>query len=269
MKNSASSGVRVGVKASSATSARDQVGDVRRELLAGGPVATRPPSGRRSTAIVRVAAATDGERRGRRRAVRKQVAGVGRLARRSSMRAVEGDRPAAHDRDVVADLLDLVHVVRATAAPSARRPASRLTSARMSRMPPGSRPLAGSSSTSRRGLAQQAGGDAEALAHPVGVAADLVVLAARSGRRRRAPRRCGRAAGRRRAGRGPRGSGDRSGRGRIRALDEARRRRRGCARRPRAQVRPKTRISPLSGRIRPKSIRRRVVLPAPLGPRMP
>ena len=45
----------------------------------------------------------------------------------------------------------------------------------MSRIPPGSRPVAGSSSRSSRGLAQERGGDAEALAHPVRVGADPVL----------------------------------------------------------------------------------------------
>ena len=57
--------------------------------------------------------------------------------------------------------------------------ASRLTKARMSRIPPGSRPLAGSSSTSRRGSRSRLAATPEPLPHPVGVAADLVVLATR------------------------------------------------------------------------------------------
>ena len=52
--------------------------------------------------------------------------------------------------------------------------ASRGSAARMSRMPAGSRPVVGSSSSSSRG-AQQRPGDAEALAHAVRVAADLVL----------------------------------------------------------------------------------------------
>ncbi len=48
---------------------------------------------------------------------------------------------------------------------------------RMSRMPAGSRPFAGSSSTSSFGVADQRGGDPEPLAHPEGVAADAIARA--------------------------------------------------------------------------------------------
>ena len=53
--------------------------------------------------------------------------------------------------------------------------ASRRTSARMSRMPPGSRPVVGSSSSSSFGSRSSAPGDAEPLAHAVRVAAHAVL----------------------------------------------------------------------------------------------
>ena len=55
--------------------------------------------------------------------------------------------------------------------------ASAPTSRRMSRMPPGSRPFVGSSSSSSRGRRSSAAGQPEPLAHALGVAADLVVAA--------------------------------------------------------------------------------------------
>ena len=89
------------------------------------------------------------------------------------MRAVEGHRAAPHDRDVVADLLDLVHVVRAeqhgqpaVGEPLDQRPhvADAAGVQAVGRLVEHQQPR----------VAQQAGRDAEALAHAVGVAAHLV-----------------------------------------------------------------------------------------------
>ena len=53
--------------------------------------------------------------------------------------------------------------------------ASRRTSSRMSRMPAGSRPVVGSSSTSSFGLRISAAGDTQPLLHAVRVAADAIL----------------------------------------------------------------------------------------------
>ena len=150
MKNSASRGVRVGVKAEqrrpphgpgrrrTPTASRSRAGDdqpaLRRRLHEHGRVsATADQDG-----LPVVAGA-------------QQVAGVGCHGAQVVDGAVEGHRAPVHDRDVVADLLDLVHVVRgeqhrqaAGREPLHERP--HVADA------PRVEPLAGSSSTSRRGL---------------------------------------------------------------------------------------------------------------------
>jgi len=105
----------------------------------------------------------------------EQVTGVGGHGAQVTERAVEGDLPAGHDGDVVADLLDLVHVVRGeqdgeTAVGQALDQGAHVAD------PAGVEAVGGLVEHQQPGVAQQAGGDAEALAHAVGVAGDLVVL---------------------------------------------------------------------------------------------
>ena len=101
----------------------DQVGDVRREPLA------RADRDQAALGVgldrdVGVPLAGDGPRP-RVVAGAEQVPGVGGHRAQVGDRAVEGDLAAAHDRDVVADLLDLVHVVRGQQdGQAARRPAA-------------------------------------------------------------------------------------------------------------------------------------------------
>ena len=145
--------------------------------------------------------------------------------------------------------------------------ASRRTSARMSRMPAGSSPVAGSSSSSSRGSRSSARGDAEPLAHAVRVAADAVACAVGQldGVERRVDARRGVAA----VEGGEQLEVPAAGQVGVEArrLDEARRRRRARAT-PSPAGRGRTaRTVPAVGRIRPSIIRSEVVLPAPLGPR--
>ena len=171
MKNRASSGVRVAVKPSSSTSARTSSATYA-ETWGRAPVTISAPSASRSTrtagwcpASARACWSSE---------VWSRWPGSGAMARSSVMVPWKATAP----RFMIVTLSQISSTsamsweLSSTVSPLA---ASRLTSARMSRMPAGSRPLAGSSSTSSLRLAQQAGRDAEALAHPVGVAADLAV----------------------------------------------------------------------------------------------
>ena len=88
-------------------------------------------------------------------------------------RALVEHAAGADDRHAVAQLLDLGHQVAREQDRDALVGEPRI-SRRMSRMPTGSRPVVGSSSSSSRGRSS-ASGDAEALAHAVRVAADLVL----------------------------------------------------------------------------------------------
>ena len=82
--------------------------------------------------------------------------------------------PAVHDRDVVADLLDLGHVVGAEqhGQPAGGQPLDQRPHVADAG---GVEAVGGLVEHQQPGLAQQAGRDAEALAHAVGVAADLAV----------------------------------------------------------------------------------------------
>ena len=146
-------------------------------------------------------------------------------------------------------------------------PASRFTSSRMSRMPAGSSPVVGSSSSSSFGSRKQRRGDPEPLPHPVRVPADLVLRAVREldevehlvdARRRSSAVEVGEQA---------KVAAPGEVRVEARAFDEAgdtveRTGSVGVADRARTAGR-----SPDVGAIRPSIMRSEVVFPAPFGPR--
>ena len=78
------------------------------------------------------------------------------LAAQVGERALVDDAPAVDDRDAVAQFLRPPAAGGSRAAPSCRRRRGRRISARMSRIPAGSRPVAGSSRISSRGLRSSA-----------------------------------------------------------------------------------------------------------------
>ena len=116
-----------------------------------GPVTTSAASGSRGRPAGRGARAAEGRGPGRRRSVAQEVAGVGR--HRSAASAMVPWKATA-PRFMMVTLSQISSTssmsceLSSTVSPLR---ASRFTSARMSRMPAGSRPLAGSSSTSSRG----------------------------------------------------------------------------------------------------------------------
>ena len=171
MKNRASNGVSVGVNASRSMSARTSP-ETYADTSGRGPVTTRPPSGDRATDDRRVVGG-DARRRGASSVVLTRCPGSGAMVRSSAMVPWKATDAAAHDRDVVADLLDLVHVVGAEQhrQAAAREP---LHQGPHVAHPRRVEPVGRLVEDQQPRLAQQAGGDAEPLPHAVGVAADLV-----------------------------------------------------------------------------------------------
>jgi hypothetical protein len=102
---------------------------------------------------------------------------LGCLLAQLGQAAVVDDRAAAHDRHVVADLLDLAHVVRAQEHGQAARGEPLDERAHVADAG-GVEAVGRLVEHQQPRVAQQARRDAEALAHPVGVAADLVTGAA-------------------------------------------------------------------------------------------
>ena len=151
------------------------------------------------------------------------------------------------------------------------RPAAayRISTSRISRICGGSRPLVGSSRISRSGQAEHGLGDGEALAHALRVGAHRPVERVAEARRSPAPPPGARP---RRGGRSPASTApgwprpDRCGRKPAPSTNAPTRDSTGA---PGRMACPKTRISPSSGLIRPISMRRVVVLPAPFGPSRP
>ncbi len=115
------------------------------------------------------------------------------------------------------------------------------------------------------GVAQQCGGDPQALAHAVRVAADPVLGPARSARPCPGPRRSGPGPRSRRRRRASRDCAARSDTDRRSGPRRTRPRRQAPTRCP-SGSRPNTRTVPSVGLISPSIIRSEVVLPAPLGP---
>ena len=147
---------------------------------------------------------------------------------------------------------------------------SERTSPRNSRMPAGvEAPVARLVEDQQLGVAQQAAGDAEPLAHAQRVGPDLVVGA--RGRARRGPARPALARGRRGRGRRRARAGSRARSGADGSAAPRRSRRPAPARRRARPGRswPSSRIVPEVGCARPSSRRTSVVLPAPLRPRKP
>ena len=195
----------------------------------------------------------------------EQVAGVRRHRAQLGDGAVEGDRAAAHDGDVVADLLDLVHVV----------------GAEQHRQSAAGEPLDQGPHVPDAGRVQAVGGlveDQQPRARAAGSRPRRGAAASRRSSRRpsRRPGRSSRRASRTsssRPGRVPPSSSDEAlevlPAGQVgvepRALDEARRRRPGRRRRASSQVWPKTRMRAGVGTDQPEQHPQEGRLPGAVG----